>query len=134
MNYIFEIINQNGASGTYTRPFVTFIDNTPNLSKLADDISYHRDVNDIDLIIASLQAQISSSNIEPYIWGDEIYSVICDSEYCRCHCNYNSTPDRLADAELVLPTNEVLQLITDWRAFVVQWRIEYLGQDPNLFV
>ncbi len=135
MNYIFKVLDQRGANGTYyTRPFVVFIDNIPNLSKLADDVSYHLNVNDIDIIIESLQAQINSSSLESYIWGDEIYSVICDGEYCRCHDNYDSTPEKLADAELVLPTNEVLQLMIDWRAFVVKWRVEYLGQDPNLFV
>ncbi len=91
-------------------------------------------VNYLNQIIASLQSLLDSTSVESYEWGGEIYSIICDAEFCRCHDNFDSTPDRLADVELVLPTNEVLQLIIDWRAFVIQWRIEYLGQDPNLVV
>lgn len=104
------------------------------LFKLKPDISYLVNVNYLEEIIAALQGLLNSVNIEPYEWGHEIYEIICDRNYCRCHDNYDSTPERLADAELVLPTNEVLQLIIDWRACVVQWRIEYLGQDPNLYV
>ena len=135
MNYMFKILHQEEPDGTtYTRPMVTFLDSITNSGKLAADIIFHKDVDDIDNIIESLRAQINSSIIEPYTWGYEIYSVICDGEYCRCHDNFSSTPEKLADAELILPTSEVLQLMIDWRAFVVKWRVEYLGQDPALFV
>jgi hypothetical protein len=135
MNYIFKILEQEMPNGSnFTMPNVIFLDNIPNLGKFAADIIFHDDIKDIDQIIESLHVQLSSDNIEPYTWGYEIYSVICDGEYCRCHDNFSSTPEKLADAELILPTSEVLQLMIDWRAFVVKWRVEYLGQDPNLFV
>lgn len=134
MQYIFdyyEVTEPNGS--TNTRPTVVILDDIPNRDKLEADISYLVHVNYLEEIIDALQGLLNSVNIEPYEWGHEIYSIICDGNYCRCHDNFSSTPEKLADAELILSTDEVLQLMTDWRAFVIQWRIEIVGQDPNLF-
>ncbi len=135
MNYIFKILEQEMPNGSnYTQPFVTFLDNIPNFENLSDDLSNLDDVDYLNEIVTSLQALIDSTETEPYEWGHEIYEIICDAEFCRCHEIYLATGANLAVPELVLPTAEVLQLIVDWRAFVIQWRIDYLGQDPNLFV
>ncbi len=135
MNYIFqvtEMLEPNGSS--YTCPATIFLDDFPNLYKFQSDVNYLDGVSYLNEIIAALQSLLDSTSVESYEWGGEIYRIICDAEFCRCHDNYDSTPEKLADAELVLPTNEVLQLMIDWRAFVAQWRVEYLGQDPGLFV
>ncbi len=134
MNYIFqvtEMLEPNGSS--YTCPATIFLDDFPNLYKFQSDVNSLVRVNYLNEIIASLQNLLESTSVESYKWGHEIYSIICDGNYCRCHDNFSSTPEKLADAELILSTDEVLQLMTDWRAFVIQWRIEIVGQDPNLF-
>lgn len=134
MNYIFKVVEQEGPNGsTYCIPYVTLLDNVPNRGKFQADLSNLDDVDYLNEIVTSLQALIESTETEPYEWGHEIYEIICDAEFCRCHEIYLARGANLALPELVLPTAEVLQLVIDWRAYVIQWRIHYLEQDPNLF-
>jgi hypothetical protein len=134
MNYIFQVTERFGPNGSsYTRPATIFLDDFPNLYKFQSDVNYFDRVSYLNEIIAALQSLLDSTSVESYEWGGEIYRIICDADFCRCHDNFDSTAEKLAEVELVLPTNEVLQWAIEWRDFVIQWRIEYLGQDPSLF-
>ena len=90
------------------------------------------EIDYLDEIIDALQSLVNGTRVEPYNWGHEIYDIRSDAQNCSCHHTFLRRQGR-ADLELVLPTVEVLSWIIEWKAFVIQWRIDYLGQDPTLF-
>lgn len=134
MKYKFTINTFSKPNGSsYTTPATIFLEDFPNQDKFQSDFNMIDDVSYLDQIITGLHNLIDLSSVEPYEWGREIYTIVCDAQFCKCHDNFETTPTYFPEAELVFPTNEILQLLLEWREFVIQWRINYLGQDPALF-
>jgi hypothetical protein len=135
MNYQFQNIKLSNPVGSFINmPSMALLDTEHRYSKLQCDIGRIVILKDITDIIKALQQLMDVAKKETYEFGYEIYLIVCDADNCKCYDIFKYDEDNIPDPQLIVPASKMLQLMIDWKEYIIQWRIDYLGEDPNLYL
>lgn len=125
MEYSFKNYTITSPLGVvYTLPLVLIVDADKYGEYFNGEINSLTYIPNLTEITDSLQ-QLKNKTLESFTFGYEVYAIVCDHEFCRCYNVLKNKGDDWGEPEAVIPIDEVLQLMIDWRNYVIEWEKEY---------